>query len=53
MVILSPGRQPVIRSEKSSVTATELFFYQDDLQNFYEQANSIVNFYNARGHYSP
>ena len=50
IVILSPGRQPVTRSEKTSITesATELFFYQEDLQNFYKQAIPIVLFYNTR-----
>ena len=60
IVIQSPGREPVTRSEKTSVTesATELFFfffffYQEDLQNFYKQAISIVLFYNTRDHYAP
>ena len=55
IVILSPGREPVTRSEKTSVTesATELFLYQEDLQNFYKQAIPIVHFYNTRDHYAP
>ena len=54
-MILSPGRQPVTRSERTAIkeSATELLFYQEDLDNFYKQAIPIVNFYNSRDHYAP
>ena len=54
-MILSPGRQPVTRSEKSAIKeiANELLLYQQDLENFYKQAIPIVNFYNSRDHYTP
>ena len=54
-MILSPGRQPVTRSERTAIkeSATELFFHQQDLDNFYKQAIPIVNFYNSRNHYAP
>ena len=53
-MILSPGRQPVTRSERAAIkeSATERFFYQHDLDNFYKQAIPIVNFYNSRDHYA-
>ena len=54
-MILSPGRQPVTRSERTAIkdSATELFFYQQDLNNFYKQAIPIVNFCKSREHYAP
>ena len=54
-MILSPGRQPVTRSERIAIkgSATELLFYQQDLDNFYKQAIPILNFYNSRDHYAP
>ena len=53
-MILSPGRQPVTRSERTTVkeSATEFFFYQEDLDNFYKQTIPIVNFYNSRDCYA-
>ena len=53
--MLSPGKQPVTRTEKKSTTesACQVILYENDLINYYKQAIPIVLFYNSRDHYAP
>ena len=53
--MLSPGKQPVTRTEKKSTTesACQVILYENDLTNYYKQAIPIVLFYNSRDHYAP
>ena len=55
IAVLSPGKQPVTRTEKKSTTesACQVILYENDLTNYYKQAIPIVLFYNSRDHYAP
>ena len=55
IAVLSPGKQPVTRTEKKSTTesACQVILYENDLTNYYKQAVPIVLFYNSRDHYVP